>query len=109
MAKNRSFDFGKLQRSFYTTRLKDGRTIIVNMPKKSTFEAMNKIEEIEDTTEGKEMFHEVAALMAEILSNNKTKVRITPAELEEDYDLEEMIEYFKDYAKFVEGLKTDPN
>lgn len=45
---SRKFDFGKLKRSFYTTTLKDGTVLVVNMPEKRVFERMQSITEVEE-------------------------------------------------------------
>ena len=77
---NKSFDFGKLKRSFYPTKLKDGKTLVVEMPKKRTFEKMQIINDI-DTDEAKsgEVYDEMLELLAEILSNNRGKEVVTLA------------------------------
>lgn len=108
---NKSFDFGKLKRSFYPTKLKDGKTLVVEMPKKRTFEKMQIINDI-DTDEAKsgEVYDEMLELLAEILSNNRGKELITAEYLEqEEYDIEEIIAYINDYADFVNSIKNNPS
>ena len=98
---NKSFNFGKMKRSFYTTTLKDGKVVIVNMPKKRTFEKMQEISDLdEEEVDGKEVYKTMLSLMAEILSNNKNGERITAEYLEnEEYDIEEIVAYINDYGK----------
>lgn len=108
---NRSFDFGKFKRSFYTTKLKDGKTLVVEMPKKRTFEKMQIINDI-DVEEAKsdEVYEQMQALLAEILSNNRNREIITKEYIEqEEYDIEEIIAYINDYAGFVNSIKNNPN
>ena len=108
---NKSFNFGKMKRSVYTTTLKDGKVVIVNMPKKSTFEKMQEISERdEEEVDGKEVYKTMLSLMAEILSNNKNGERITAEYLEsEEYDIEEIVAYINDYGDFVNSIKNNPN
>ena len=108
---NKSFNFGKMKRSFYTTTLKDGKVVIVNMPKKSTFEKMQEISDLdEEEVDGKEVYKTMLSLMAEILSNNKNGERITAEYLEsEEYDIEEIVAYINDYGDFVNSIKNNPN
>lgn len=107
---NRSFDFGKIQRSFYTTKLKDGTTLVVNMPKKRTFEKMTELQEMDENEVTNEIaFQSIAGLMAEILSNNKNGQQITADYVADQYDIEEMLGYIKDYMIFVDSLKANPN
>ena len=108
---NKSINFGKMKRSFYTTTLKDGKVVIVNMPKKSTFEKMQEISDLdEEEVDGKEVYKTMLSLMAEILSNNKNGERITAEYLEsEEYDIEEIVAYINDYGDFVNSIKNNPN
>ena len=108
---NKSFNFGKMKRRFYTTTLKDGKVVIVNMPKKSTFEKMQEISDLdEEEVDGKEVYKTMLSLMAEILSNNKNGERITAEYLEsEEYDIEEIVAYINDYGDFVNSIKNNPN
>ena len=105
---SRKVDFGKLKRSFYTTTLKDGTVLVVNMPEKRVFERMQSITEVEEDEDIK--YNDLLTLLAEILSNNKAGKEITTEYLEnEKYDIEELVEYLKDYGQFVNSLKNNPN
>ena len=105
---SRKFDFGKLKRSFYTNTLKDGTVLVVNMPEKRVFERMQSITEVEEDEDIK--YNDLLTLLAEILSNNKAGKEITTEYLEnEKYDIEELVEYLKDYGQFVNSLKNNPN
>ena len=105
---SRKFGFGKLKRSFYTTTLKDGTVLVVNMPEKRVFERMQSITEVEEDEDIK--YNDLLTLLAEILSNNKAGKEITTEYLEnEKYDIEEIVEYLKDYWQFVNSLKNNPN
>ena len=105
---SRKFDFGKLKRRFYTTTLKDGTVLVVNMPEKRVFERMQSITEVEEDEDIK--YNDLLTLLAEILSNNKAGKEITTEYLEnEKYDIEELVEYLKDYGQFVNSLKNNPN
>ena len=108
---NKSCNFGKMKRSFYTTTLKDGKVVIVNMPKNSTFEKMQEISDLdEEEVDGKEVYKTMLSLMAEILSNNKNGERITAEYLENEvYDIEEIVAYINDYGDFVNSIKNNPN
>ena len=83
----------------------------INMPKKSTFEKMQEISDLdEEEVDGKEVYKTMLSLMAEILSNNKNGERITAEYLEsEEYDIEEIVAYINDYGDFVNSIKNNPN
>ena len=78
------------------------------MPEKRVFERMQSITEVEEDEDIK--YNDLLTLLAEILSNNKAGKEITAEYLEnEKYDIEELVEYLKDYGQFVNSLKNNPN
>ena len=78
------------------------------MPEKRVFERMQSITEVEEDEDIK--YNDLLSLLAEILSNNKAGKEITTEYLEnEKYDIEEIVEYLKDYGQFVNSLKNNPN
>ena len=69
---------------------------------------MQSITEVEEDEDIK--YNDLLTLLAEILSNNKAGKEITTEYLEnEKYDIEELVEYLKDYGQFVNSLKNNPN
>ena len=107
---NMSFDFNKIQRSFFKTTLKDGKELIVKMPMKKTFEKIVMAQEM-DTEEMSvaDAMDTLGAICAEVLSNNLNKEKVTTKYMTDNYDTEEMGEFIKGFMKFVQGAKNDPN
>lgn len=111
----KEFNCNKLQRTFWPFTLKDkldengkvkekGKTIVVRMPQKGVFEAIN-------TLQNQETEADIAAiydLVAAVLNNNMAHVKVTPEEVA-DYDIEECTEILNAYMEFVDELKTNPN
>lgn len=108
---NKYFDFGKVKRSFLTTKLLDGTVLAVNMPRKRTFEKMQAINNIDEEDTGDiEVYNELLELMSEILSNNKMNKEITAEDLEnQGYNIELIVMFLKQYSDFVNSIKNDPN
>ncbi len=107
---NKYFDFGKLKRSFYNTKLYDGTTLIVEMPKKRTFEKMQEVAETNKDDNSIEAYNKLLELMAEILSNNRNKKKITVEYLEEaGYTIEDIVAYISNYTDFVNSIAKNPN
>lgn len=107
---NKYFDFGKLKRSFYNTKLYDGTTLIVEMPKKRTFEKMQEVAETNKDDNSIEAYNKLLELMAEILSNNRNKKKITVEYLEKaGYTIEDIVTYISNYTDFVNSISKDPN
>lgn len=107
---NLSFSFNKIKRSFFTVELKDGRKLVVKMPKKKTFEKMNALEEIDtEHASVNDVIDTLAGVVAEFLSNNMNGERITADEISEDYDLEEMNAIIEQYGAFTRSMSKAPN
>lgn len=107
---NLSFSFNKMKRSFFTVELKDGRKLVVKMPKKSTFEKMNALEELDtERTTVNDVMDTLGGVVAEFLSNNMNGEQITAAEITEGYDIEEMHELIEQYVAFTRSMSRNPN
>lgn len=107
---NLSFSFNKMKRSFFTVELKDGRKLVVKMPKKSTFEKMNALEELDtEHVTVNDVMDTLGGVVAEFLNNNMNGERITADEITEDYDIEEMHELIGQYVAFTRSMSRDPN
>lgn len=107
---NKYFDFGKVKRSFYTTKLQDGTTLVVEMPKKKTFEKMQEVSETDKDDSNIDAYNKLLELMAEILSNNRNKKKITAEYLEEEgYTIEDIVTYIDNYTEFVNTITRNPN
>lgn len=107
---NLSFSFNKMKRSFFTVELKDGRKLVVKMPKKSTFEKMSALEELDtENTTVNDVMDTLGGVVAEFLSNNMNGERITADEITEGYDIEEMHELIGQYVAFTRSMSRDPN
>lgn len=107
---NMTFDFNKVNRSFMTTTLKDGRKLIVKMPMKKTFEKMSALQEVDvDNMSIDDAMDTLGGLCAEILSHNMTGEKITAQEIADNYDTEEMSALIDKYMEFAGGVKNNPN
>lgn len=96
------------------------RTICVGMPKKRTFsklidmqDIIDRLEEAQTKTEKNEVNREIINslydLVAEILSNNKNREKITAEWTEDQFSVKELREFLQQYIKFTNGEATNPN
>jgi len=107
-----SFDFSNIQKSKFNVTLKDGRQLIVCMPKKKTFEKVKILQTMQenDDADVDDAMFTFAGIIADALSNNINGETITAAEIADQYDLEEMKEFIVVYYNdFVSKLADNPN
>lgn len=109
---NLSFNFNKIKRTYLNVTLKDGTALQVKMPTKNTFgkvQALNRLQD-DENADVADVMDTMAAVMADCLSNNLNGVRVKAEQIAEEYDIEEMTEFIREYyEKFVGGLQNNPN
>lgn len=123
-----AFNCNKIRHTYWPFTFKDtengaekipGRTIMVRMPSKGTFEKIQDFQQIagmdESDIQAAGVINSLHALIAEILNNNldnpnpkQPKKPVCPEDLE-NYDIEECIAILDAYTVFMDELKTDPN
>lgn len=115
----KAFDCNKIKRTFWTFTMKDktdengrviekGKKLIVRMPQKKVFEAIERLEGMDEENATVEDTNTIYEVLAAALDNNMGKVKIRAADLS-DYDIEECTTILNAYKEFVQELKTDPN
>ena len=107
---NVSFDFNKINRSFFNVTLKDGRKLQVKMPMKKTFEKLQALQNLNEDEVGiEDLLDTFGALCAETLTHNLNNEVVTREYMVENYHIEEMTEYIKTFYVFVGNVANDPN
>ena len=107
---NVSFDFNKINRSFFNVTLKDGRKLQVKMPMKKTFEKLQALQNLNEDEVGiEDLLDTFGALCAETLTHNLNNEVVTREYMVENYDIEEMTEFIKTFYVFVGNVTNDPN
>lgn len=96
------------------------RTICVGMPKKRTFSKLIDMQDVIDRLEGaqtraekneanREIIDGLYDLVAEILSANKNREKITAEWVEDQFSINEIKEFLTQYIRFTNGEATNPN
>ena len=112
MAKNLSFNFNTLPKKYFNTTLKDGTTLLLEMPKLKTFKKIGELQKMQaDEDQDVEYVMSVLAdVMAECLSTNKQGIKVNADQVAEDYDVAEITAFIADYyEKFVGSIQNNPN
>lgn len=107
---NMSFNFNKINRSFFTVTLADEKKLLVKMPKKGTFGKITAVQDMDtDNTTMDDAMDTLGAIVAEALSNNLSGEKITTEYVTDHYDVEEMSAFIDEYMEFVNGASKNPN
>ncbi len=100
----KGFNFNKVQRKYYNVTLKNGKTYLVAMPEKATFETLLELKE----TAVEDVIDDLYKCVAEIISNNKQGYRVTVEEIN-TYSFDEIMQFIAGYTEFIKGLKNQKN
>lgn len=105
-----ALDYTKQKKKFLTVTLINGTVVFLGVPPKWLFEKIISIEEtIKESKDFKELYGEMTALSAAILSNNKAGKQFTTDTVDEIMDIEDMSLLISEYSKFAGTAINNPN
>lgn len=106
-------NFNNTKKRYLNVTLPDGETIMVGMPSKRV---MGELLEMKDDLDGlKEADVDMATLddiyriVGEILSRNKAGVKVTTEQVEEFFDIDDLIVFFNAYVAFIGEVTGSKN
>lgn len=108
----KSLDFNTLKKSYFTVTLPDEKCtkLMIKVPVKKMFDEFIAMERTLKNVESEETaLDEIYELVAKLMSNNKTGVKITPAMVEEMFDFEDIIIFIQAYADFIGNIANAKN
>lgn len=109
----RELNFRSSKKSYLPVVFEDNTKILVKTPTKGLVERLTtlseSIEEIESSANSSEALGAVFALASEVMSNNVGKKEITSEYLEEMLDLQDIMTFFDEYAKLIDGINEIKN
>lgn len=94
-------DFSKRKKKYFDVGLHDGTKLQIPTPTMAAYDAMKNI----DNNSDKEELYE---MLKKILSTNKKGIDVTEEQVRK-FELDDMIEFFVEYAEFVKLVLVDPN
>ena len=97
-------DLSKRSKKYFDLTLHDGTKLQIPTPTRGVYNAVMEISQKADNAD----FTEVEQVVKQILSSNKTKVKVTEQQMAA-FDLEDIYELFLSYVDFVHKVISDPN
>lgn len=106
-------NFNKVQKRYLTVTLIDGRVLIIGTPTKKLLDkllAMNgKVNgEVADNLTQEDV-DSLYKLTGEVMSVNKTNTIITSKEVNDLFDLEDLMLFFNAYMSFLDSIVSSKN
>lgn len=111
----KTLDFNKIKKEYLTVTLNDEKstTIMVGTPGKALMTELMSLQEYIKEYEAGEVSEETLdnlyIICAKVMSRNKANVRISKEQLEEIFDIEDIIIFFNTYLDYIKGLANSKN
>lgn len=102
-------DYTKIKKKTLSVKLFDGTTLLLVMPKKKTYEKMVATKSLDVEILDEESINDIYELVAEILSNNTRKIKYTPEEAGDMFDMDDVLILLQEYMSFAGEVENDPN
>ena len=105
----KALNFNNTKKTFLNVTLTDGTVLLVGTPTKRIFDALIDIKDNLGNASNDDTLSTIYDICALIMSRNKAGKEITKEYLEETFDVEDIIIFFKSYVAFVEELNSVKN
>lgn len=108
-------DFNKINKTYLTITLTDGKTYMLTTPTKRllskilSMDSILKTSEEENTSINEETIDSLYEISAEIMSTNKTNTKVDSEELANLMDIEDLILFFNTYMSYIEKVTNLKN
>lgn len=100
----KSLNFNSIEKKFLTVTLNDeeNTTLLIMSPTKKVLDSLMKMQGITDSKGiADEQIDSLYEACATIMSRNKGKVNISKDKLENIFDIEDLVIFFKEYMSFI--------
>lgn len=110
----KSLDFNTIKKQYLTITLPDEKktTLMIGTPTKGVMSELSALQDSFNSTEEEQNSETMDILYetcARVMSCNKTKTYISKELLEEIFDLEDIVLFFKAYREFVHEVSSGKN
>ena len=109
-------DFNKINKTYLTITLTDGKTYLLTTPTKRLLNKILEMDSVLKTNDGEELntlneetIESLYKISSEIMSTNKTNTKVTSDELGDMWDIEDLILFFNTYMSYLESVTNSKN
>ncbi len=104
------YDMTKLKTRYFDIKLKNGKILNVEPPKLKVLRKIASLSEVKTTGELTENdIKNLTEAVSLSLSKNKQNHKITPENVEENYDIDEMVDFMENYFDWVNSIQNSKN
>ena len=108
----KSLDFNKLKKQYMTVHLADenNTVLMISTPTKAVLDSFLSLKDtLTAETMGDDAIDELYEICANVMSRNKTGIKITKSQIEEIFDFEDIIVFIRAYSDFIAEVSNAKN
>ena len=104
------YDMTKLKTRYFDIKLKSGKILNVEPPKLKVLKKVAALSEIKDTDNlGEKDIENLTTAVSIALSKNRQNFKITSEQVEENYDIDEIVDLLNNYFDWVNSIQNSKN
>ena len=104
------YDMTKLKKRYFDIKLKNGKILNIEPPKLKVLKKIAALSEVKDTENlGENDINNLMEAISLALSKNKQNVKISVEQVENNYDIDEIVDLLKAYFEWVNSIQNSKN
>lgn len=112
---SKTLDFNTFNKNDFTVTLRDGKKLLITTASKKMVDKLMAVGEKIDTLDensdetDKQQLDDLYDITAKLMNKNKNNIEITKEYIEENFDLEDIIVFFRGYIDFLTEIANQKN
>lgn len=104
------YDMTKLKTRYFDIKLKNGKILNVEPPKLKVLKKVAALSEVKNTENlGEKDIENLTEAISIALSKNRQNFKITIEQVEENYDIDEIVDLLNNYFDWVNSIQNSKN
>lgn len=104
------YDMTKIQTRYFDIKLKTGKILNIEPPKLKVLKKIAALSEVKNTEElGEKDINNLTEAVALALSKNKQNFKVSIENVEDNYDIDEIVDLLNNYFEWVNNIQNQKN
>lgn len=104
------YDMAKLKTRYFDIKLRTGKILNIEPPKLKVLKKIAALSEVKNTEElGEKDIENLTEAVALALSKNRQNFKITRDQVENEYDIDEIMDLLNNYFDWVNSIQNSKN
>ena len=104
------YDMTKLKTRYFDIKLRTGKILNIEPPKLKFLKKIAALSEVKDTDDlGEKDIENLTEAVALALSKNRQNFKISKEQVEDNYDIDEIMDLLDNYFKWVNSIQNSKN